>query len=280
VSAVPASFGPPVEAGKVGAFLRRDFLIAWSYRMSFVSDVAGLILMVTVFAFVSKLVDPTKLPSYGGHRATYMEFVVVGLALGAFIQLGLHRVSVAIRNEQMLGTLESLLMTPTTSATLQLGSIVYDVVYIPIRTAIFIAIAAFAFGLDFELSGIVKAAAILVVFVPFVWGLGVVSAAGVLTFKRGAGLLGFGGTILVLASGAYFPVTLLPGWVAATASVNPVAVAIDGMREALIGGAGWLDVAPALLFLVPMAILSLALGVVAFSAALARERRNGTLGLY
>jgi ABC-2 type transport system permease protein len=280
VSAVPASFGPPVEAGKVGAFLRRDFLIAWSYRMSFVSDVAGLILMVTVFAFVSKLVDPTKLPSYGGHRATYMEFVVVGLALGAFIQLGLHRVSVAIRNEHMLGTLESLLMTPTTSATLQLGSIVYDVVYIPIRTAIFIAIAAFAFGLDFELSGIVKAAAILVVFVPFVWGLGVVSAAGVLTFKRGAGLLGFGGTILVLASGAYFPVTLLPGWVAATASVNPVAVAIDGMREALIGGAGWSDVAPALLFLVPMAILSLALGVVAFSAALARERRNGTLGLY
>jgi ABC-type multidrug transport system permease subunit len=268
------------EAGKVGAFLRRDFLIAWSYRMSFVSDVAGLILMLTTFSFVGKLVDPAKLPSYDGRHATYMEFVVVGLAVGAFIQLGLHRVSVAIRNEQLLGTLESLLMTPTTSATLQLGSIVYDVVYIPVRTAIFIAVAAVVFGLDLELGGVAEATAVLVVFVPFVWGLGVAAAAGVLTFKRGAGVLGFGGTLLVLASGAYFPVGLLPGWLEATARVNPVAVAINAMREALIGGAGWAEIAPDLLYLVPMAILSLGFGVLAFSLALARERRNGTLGLY
>ena len=43
----------------------------------------------------------------------------------------------AFRNEQLMGTLEVLLMTPTTPATIQIGSVVYDLVYVPLRTGLF-----------------------------------------------------------------------------------------------------------------------------------------------
>lgn len=268
------------ELGKLSAFLRRDFLVAWSYRMAFFTDGINLFIQAVMFYFIGRLVDPSKLPTFGGSRATYMEFVAIGIALSAFVQLGLGRVSVAIRQEQLIGTLESLLLTPTSTATLQLGSVAYDLVYIPLRTALFLVLVAVGFGVHFDVGGLAPAAGVLLFFIPFVWGLGVASAAAMLTFRRGTGGIGYGMTFLTLASGAYFPLELLPGWFADVARVNPVAIAIHGMREALLGGAGWSEAGPDILLLAPMSAVSLAAGILAFRVALRRERRRGTLGLY
>jgi hypothetical protein len=57
-------------------------------------------------------------------------------------------------------------------------------------------------------------------------------------------------------------------------------LAIEAMRESLLGDGGWSDVSTALLVLAPSSLATLALGIVAFRAALLRERRRGTLGLY
>lgn len=268
------------EARKVAAFVRRDLLVAWSYRLSFVSDVVSLAALVLIFHFIGLMVDPAALPAYGGTRVTYLEFAVVGLALGLFMQIALQHVAQAIRNEQLMGTLESVLLTPTAPATIQLGSVAFALVYAPLRTAVLLVAIALAFGLHLELSGIGPAAAVLVVFIPFVWGLGVASAATILTFRRGAGIVGGATLGLALLSGAYFPIELLPAWASELARANPVAVAIETMRDALLGGAGWSQALPAIALLVPVAGVSLALGLAAFRLALRRERRLGTLGLY
>jgi ABC-2 type transport system permease protein len=268
------------EAAKLPAFVRRDFLVAWSYRLSFFSDLTGLVVMVATFYFVGLMVDPTKLPQFGGGRVSYLEFVIVGIMLTAFVQLALARVQAAVRTEQMQGTLESLLTTPTAPLTVQLGSVSYDFLYIPIRTGAFLAVTAALFGLDLDPGGILPAAVIVVVFAPFVWGLGVASAAVVVTFKRGTGGVALGTTLLALTSGAYFPLELFPSSVEAVAELNPMAVAIQGLREALLGGAGWSAVGRDLLVLAPMSAVTLALGVWGFRLALRRERRRGSLGLY
>lgn len=268
------------EVGKLGAFFRRDFLIAWSYRMAFVSDAASLMLQAFVFSFVSKLIDPQRLPSFGGHRSSYMEFVVIGISLGAFVQLGLGRVAHAIRQEQLIGTLEALLMTPTEVTTIQLGSVVYDLFYIPLRTAAFLAVVAATFGLHFHVAGFLPAAAILIFFIPFVWGLGVLSAGAMLTYRRGGSGVGFIGVLLTLGSGTYFPVDVLPSWLQGLAGVNPITTAVNGMREVLIGNEGWMHAGSICLQLAPAALVSLSVGLVAFRLALRRERLRGTLGLY
>lgn len=269
-----------VEIGKLSAFFRRDFLIAWSYRMAFVTDAAALMLQALVFSFMSKLIDPQRLPEFGGHRASYMEFVAVGISLAAFVQLGLGRVAQAIRQEQMIGTLEALLMTPTEPTTIQLGSVVYDLFYIPLRTAAFLAVVAVSFGLHFHLAGFIPAVLILLLFIPFVWGLGVLSAAAMLTYRRGGSGVGFVGLLLTLGSGAYFPLSVLPSWVQGLARLNPITTAVDGMRAVLIGNEGWGHAGSICLQLAPAALVSLAIGFLAFRRALRRERLRGTLGLY
>ena len=268
------------ETVKLPAFARRDFLVAWSYRFAFVSDALALFLQAFLFYFVGLLVDETKLPEFGGSRVSYMEFVVIGIALAAFVQIGLGRVSAAMQREQMIGTLESILVTPTSPSTIQLGSVVYDLIYVPLRTGIFLVLVAVGFGLDFNLDGLLPAVLVVLFFIPFVWGLGLISAAGTLTFRGGATGVGFGITLMTLGSGAYFPLELLPDWVETVAKVNPMAIAINGMREPLLGTVDWAETLGHLLVLTPMSAVSLALGIVAFRLALQRERRRGTLGLY
>jgi ABC-2 type transport system permease protein len=266
------------EVAKLPAFVRRDFLEAWSYRAAYLADAVGLALQAVIFFYISKLVDPDVLPTYGSSQVTYLEYVMIGIAITMVIGLGLFRAGAAFRNEQLMGTLEVLLMTPTASWTIQLGSVLYNLVYVPLRTAIFFVVIALTLDVHYDAHGVLPAAATLALFVPFVWGLGILYAAATLTFRKASG--GIIVTLLTITSGAYFPLTLFPHWVSSAANLNPMAVAIDTIRESLLGDAGWSDVAGALFVLAPASFATRTLGIVGFRLALARERRKGTLGVY
>ena len=121
------------ELAKLPAFVRRDVRIALSYRMAVVGGLLAVVIQAVVFSFIGKLVDPARLPTFGGTRATYMEFVTIGIGLNMVVLLMVHQLATAIRGEQMIGTLESLLVTPTRTTTIQVGSATFELLYIPLR---------------------------------------------------------------------------------------------------------------------------------------------------
>jgi ABC-2 type transport system permease protein len=270
------------EVRKLPAFFRRDLLVTWSYKLQFFTDWINLIGQVVVFYFVSGLVNPSAVPSFGGQQASYLQFVTIGIAVTSFLQVSLARVTAAIRNEQLQGTLETLLLTPTAPATFQLGSAMYEIAYVPIRVVLFLGFAAVVFGVHYTVAGLPEAVAVLMVFVPFVWGLGVISAAATLTYRRGTSFVGAGASALTITSGAYFPTSAFASFpiLAALAKLNPITLALNAIRDALLGGAGWGPTLKAIAILLPIAGITLAAGVWAFRAALRREQRRGTLGLY
>jgi ABC-2 type transport system permease protein len=268
------------ELRKLLAFLRRDLLILISYRTAFVADVLNLAFQTIVFFFVGRIVNPSSLPSYGGENITYIAFVTVGIAVGAFLQVGLGRVAGALRNEQLMGTLESLFMTPTHPLTIQGGLVVYDLVYVPLRTAIFLGVIVGIFDVRFISSSIGPALALLITFMPFVWGLGMVGASAILTFRRGAGVISLLGAGLSIGSGAYFPITVFPQWLQDIARWSPVTVAFEAMRQALLGGHGWRRLLPEMGYLAVTGILAMMSGLAFFRWAVNRELRLGTLGQY
>lgn len=274
------TYGFVAEVRKLPAFVRRDFLTAWSYRAAFFGDALGLVVQIIMFYFLGLMVDPSKIPEYGGRPTSYIAFVAVGIVLGAFLALGLNQVAVALRNEQLMGTLESLFMTPTKLLTLQFGLAFYDLVYIPVRTALFLGMVALVFDVPIAWSGILPALILLLLFIPFVWGLGMISGAVVLTYRKGAGIIGLGATALNFTSGAYFPLDLFPSWVQRVATANPVALAFEGTRDVLLGGSGWGIIVPNLWILTLWAVVALSAGSIALRLALRRERRRGTLDRY
>jgi ABC-2 type transport system permease protein len=268
------------EARKIPAFMRRDLLVLLSYRAAFAGDLFYIAVQAVMFGFVAELIDESKLPTYAGVQATYFDFVMIGVIITTVCTVLLQRVATAVRQEQMIGTLEALLVTPTSATTVQVGSVAFDLLFIPIRMALLLFAVAVTLGLGYATSGILPSLVLLAGLVPFVWGLGLMTAAAIVTFRRGTGPLGVIMSVLGLASGAFFPLALLPGWLEAIAAANPIAIAIESLRGTLIGGDGWHAIPPEALLLLPMSIAALACGALAFRIALARERRRGTLGLY
>ena len=252
----------------------------WTYRFALFGDWLNLIVQVVIFFYVSKLIPPTNLPTFGGVQPNYMEFVVTGIVPTAFLAIGISRVVAVMRQEQYMGTLEPLLTCPMSPGTLLLGSVVYDLLYVPLRSLIFLGVSAALFEVHFNASGLLPSGALLVLFIPFVWGLGMIGSATVLTFKKGLGVVGFVGTFITIGSGTYFPLTLFPVWVQTVMELNPAAIVLEATRDTLIGGAGWADIVPDLAALAPISALTLALGLVSFNLAMKRERRRGSLGLY
>lgn len=268
------------EVRKVFAFMRRDLLTMWTYRLGFFSDWANMIIQIFIFSLIGKMVDPSVLPSYGGRQVGYVEFVAVGIAMMAFLQVALTRMVTAIRREQMIGTLEVVLASPTAPATFQLGSVAYDLLYVPVRTVIFLLAVAAILDVSLVLDRFPLAIVVMVVFIPFVWGLGEISAAVTLTFRQGAGIVGLFITGMTVLSEGYFPLDVFPAWMRPIADLNPLSVAMNAVRSALLGGATTGELRSAILYLLPFSAVSLILGSLAFWLALRRERRNGTLGLY
>jgi ABC-2 type transport system permease protein len=268
------------ELPKVAAFMRRDLLITLSYPAGFASDVVQLGGQVLMFGLIGRLVEPTSLPEYGGSPTTYLQFVAIGALVSLVFGLLLDRVSAALRTEQLIGTLEALLVAPVRMSTLQTGSVAFDAVQIPLRMGLFLAVIAIVAGLDLHVSGVLPSVTVLAATMPFVWGLGLVSAGAILTFRRGGGVTGLAAMLLGLSSGAFFPLSVLPPGLESVLSWNPLAICLDSIRSALIGGEGWGAIGPDLLVLVPLSVASLAAGAAAFRAAVARELRRGTLGRY
>lgn len=265
---------------RLSAFAQRDLLTAWSYRAAFVGDLFSLAFQVVMFYFLAKMVDPSTLPSYGGRPTGYLEFAAVGIVFGAFMGLGLSKTSTALRQEQLAGTLEPLLMTPVKPWVIQLGLASYDLVYVPVRSAVFLGSLSLILGVHLDVAGIPAALALLLAFIPFVWGLGMIGAAVILTFKRGGGLVGLVATAINITSGAYFPLSLFPEWVQPIATRNPVGLAFEGSRQALLGGARLGDVAGDVAIIAIWAVVMIGIGHYAGKWALERERRRGTLVTY
>jgi ABC-2 type transport system permease protein len=268
------------EAGKLGAFLRRDWQVALSYRLASAFGVVSLVVQALLFALIGKLVDPGRLPVYGGTHATYAEFVAIGLVVGLVVALALERVATVVRQEQLQGTLEMLLVTPTALGTVQVGSAAFELFAVPIHALLLLGVLAVAFGLRLHVDGILPALVVLTALLPLVWGLGLAGAGAILTIRRGAGIVGLAATLMSVTAGAYFPLTVLPGWLEQIAAVNPLGLTLEGVRGALIGGTGWDGVGGRLAVLVPLSLAAMAVGVWVFRLAVERERRLGTLGMY
>jgi ABC-2 type transport system permease protein len=83
--------------------------------------------------------------------------------------------------------------------------------------------------------------------------------------------------ILLLISGVYYPISILPKWMQILAHASPATYALDAMREAMLNNAGWSELAPDLALLMAMGLVTIPVGVWVFSRAEHYAKRTGRL---
>lgn len=218
---------------------------------------------------------PTGIPG-----ADWFSFVVVGWAFLKYLEVSLFSFGQALREEQLSGTAELLLSSPQRETTVVLALSAFDYVRKSVVVALFLAVATL-FGVQWRIGagGIATAFLALGLTLGAYVGIGLLTAAFTVTFKKGNALAVAATAVTTLFGGVLYPVESL-GRLAPVSSLIPTTWAGRALRSILLGGAGVGDVARELLVLALFAALLLPAGAAAIRLAVARAKRNGSLGSY
>lgn len=258
------------------ALFVRDFLVARSYRLAVALEV-GVGLLDLLFYFLIartfKGVTPTDL----GPAPSYFAFAAIGVAMITVLNAATAAVAARMREEQLTGTLEATLSQPVRAPVLAVGMSGLPFVAGTVRAAIYLLLAVLLLDLSFPEADWLGAGAVLGMSGLALSSFGIASAAMILVVKRGDVFASFGVFAIGLVSGAYFPVSVLPGWLEAIAKVLPPFFSFQGLRSALFGGSGWGD---DVLVLGLFAVALLPASLWAFGAALKAAKRSGTISEY
>lgn len=266
---------------KVLAFLRRD-LRAWSsYRFSVFLQLAGLMFVLMVFFFISQAVQVREESAVLEYADGYFDFVVVGLAVAGYVTVSLSGFAGHVRDAQISGTLEALLVTPTSIPTLVVGSTLWDYVGATLRFFALLLLAHGLFGVPLAYGALPAAVLVLALTVAAFSGIGLLSAAFVMVFKRGDPMAQAVAWFSMLLGGVYFP-TRSVGDPALEefAQLLPLTPALAAMRLLLLKGAPFAEVAGSIGRLAIMAAVLLPIGLIAFSLGVRRARTSGSLTHY
>jgi len=258
----------------------RDFRQTLSYKFAFMLDLASVFFNAATFYFVAKLFGEAAsapLASYGGQ---YFPFVLIGIAFSTYQTTGLTSFSQSLRQEQYLGTMESVLVAPIRIPMFLAGSALWDFLYATGEVVFYFVIAMAAFGLVLPNANLLPALVAMVLTLTTFMGLGVLAAAFILRFKRGNPITWVIATASELLGGVYFPIEILPDWMRSIADWVPMQHSLTALRQSLLSNAGFETVGPNLLFLAGFTVVIWPVGVLAFKWALVRSQMDGTLGHY
>jgi len=261
------------------AFLRRDFLLAVSYRGAFILQQLGIAFGVPVLYFISQVMEGGQADSLAQYGGKYFPFLLLGVAFQDFITVSQSSFTTSIREHQFMGTLEIVMLSPTPVPLILIFSSLWGYIFTSFRFVIYL-LCGFLFGLDLSAANVPAFLLILVLSVASMASLGILIAAATLIIKRSEGINLMMTGISLAFGGVAYPVTLLPDWLQWVPKVIPFSYALQGMRSSLLTGAGVIELLPALNALALFSVVLLPIGLYAFSLATRYAKINGTLGQY
>jgi ABC-2 type transport system permease protein len=259
-----------------GAIVWRDYLTKRSYRLAFAFDVFNGLLTLTVYYFISRFfAHPDRAALYGA--PSYFAFATVGILVVAMVTSGSVELVNRLREEQLAGTLETLVGNPVSPGELCLGLVGFPFSFAVVRAVVYFAILSPLIGVSLREASWIGLILVLLATTAAFAGIALAAAAAVLVFKRAEVFVGLIIGILVVFSGSVFPLSSLPEWLRPLARVLPPQFAFDGVRNALFRGEGWVLDTVALL---GIAAVGIPLAAVIFGRALRAAQRSGSLGEY
>jgi ABC-type multidrug transport system permease subunit len=260
------------------AFLRRDWLVAVSYRFPIVLELLGTFFSLALFFYLSDLVNPST-TSNGELEGGYFAFAAIGIALFRIGQTGLNAVGRRFRDEQTTGTFEPLFSTSAPSWLVIVGSSAFEIFRATLLGVATVGLAMAFFGLRLTGNAVawMVAAGSVALAVALFTALGVAVGAFTVVFKQTTGIVGILLPGIALLSGVYFPVSLLPQPLQTLSDASPFKWVLDIVRGALLRNE--IELKP-LLILVPAAALAIPIALAVFQAALNQARRAGSLAQY
>jgi ABC-2 type transport system permease protein len=205
-------------------------------------------------------------------------YLLIGTLVWRFLSSIFYWVTEVIAIERWEGTIEYTLMAPVPRLIHLVGHTSFAVVYSLLFTGVILVATALIFDIDLTQSNIPGSILVLLAgSISFV-GIGVMGAVLPLLFpERGAQMTHIIVASLLLISGVYYPVEVLPELLQKLSVLSPAYYVLQGARAALLEGAElaelWQYIWPTLL----LALIAVPAGLRIFERAERYAKRHGKL---
>ena len=207
-----------------------------------------------------------------------MTYLLVGALLWNYLSMLFDVLSETVSWERWEGTIEYTFMSPSSRITHLLGMGFYAVVYGILQTALTLGVCMAFFDLDLSNANYWGALLVLAVASVSLVGFGVVAAVlPLLSPEKGQQVSYIVSSVLLLVSGVYYEVSVLPEWMQAIATVSPVTYALRGARAALLHGASVSELWESIWTLLIMGVVFVPLGLFVFHLGESYAKRTGKL---
>lgn len=261
------------------ALVRASWLTASSYRLNLLMSIGGLVLSIVPLYFVAQALQPLMAEVIRGEGQQYFGFVVVGMAVYAFIPLTVRVLPSAIGGGMTTGTLEAVLGTPARLPSIIAGLTGYEFLFTTVRSCLLLAAAAVA-GAEFAWGSILPAMLVLMLTVLSYVPIGLFGAALMLAFRTVGPLPRVALLGSTLLGGVYYPTHVIPSWLEGVSVFVPLTYGLRSLRRVLLEGAPLSASAADLGVLTAATVVSFALSSWALLSALRYARRCGMLSQY
>ncbi len=262
---------------KAWQFIKRDFISMLSYRTAFVLSIVSMVIGVAQFAYMAIfLKEGNTFPGIARYGGDLMAFLISGNLFLSFMTVALGSFQGAIRNEQLMGTLEFLLLSNTPLSLVLLYSGLWNFLWTLVNASVIFAIVVFGFSVPLQIN-LIPALLVLSLAIVCLAGVGLASAGIIMVTKVGDPITWAFSTFSSFLSGVIFPIEILPNWLQKISAALPPTYALSALRKSLLVGANLSDIQQELLVLTLMALVTIPAGLLTFRWGFNRARRDGTL---
>jgi ABC-2 type transport system permease protein len=167
-------------------------------------------------------------------------FLLIGTLLWSYLSMIFDLLSETVSWERWEGTIEYTFMSPASRGAQLIGMGVYAVLYGIVRMIIMLGAISLFFDMSLGDANYSGALGILAICSVSLVGFGMVAAVmPLLSPEKGQQVTSIFTAVLLLISGIYYSIDVLPGWMQPLANISPVYYALNGIRAALLEGASF-----------------------------------------
>jgi ABC-2 type transport system permease protein len=167
-----------------------------------------------------------------GAPEEYVGFVVIGGAMTAFWMNVLWSMSSQLYWEKEQGNLALYIMSPSSMMAILLGMAVGGWFASSLRAIAVIALGTLMFNVQYSIASFTQLILVFLLAMTALYGMGMMTASLFLLLSREAWhLSNLAQEPIYLVSGFYFPIKSFNFWVAAAASIIPLTLGLDAMRQ-------------------------------------------------
>jgi ABC-2 type transport system permease protein len=257
----------------------RDLLTASSYRTGFALSALGALFNILGVFFLSRAFGAATAEPMERYGDQYFGFAVIGVAFTSFMAVGLTGVASRIREGQMMGTLELMLLSPNRLGTLLISSTLWNLAFATVALTLHL-LAGVLLGMDLSRANLPAAGLSLIVAMVAFTGLGLISASIVIVIKQGNPVSLLVGMASVLLAGVLYPTSVLPDWLQTIGMVLPLTHALELLRRSMLDGEGIATLAAPLAWLVTLSVIYVPIGLWACGRAVHIAQTDGSLSEY